>query len=131
MSIRIEQASATIGFVDRPRQLAADGTSRLSISPEATQKPSNAVASQFASGGNGGSASREPAKDTEELWGEIIIEGKSVAQIYRSGVISWDAAYHQLPGHASASPSGIADQILRQIGGTLVLSGTGSISLSL
>jgi hypothetical protein len=130
MSIRIEQAAPVYSFVDKSK-LAASDTPGLSVSQRTIQKSVPAETAQPAARESASASKHQPAEDAQALWGEIIVDGQSVAQIYRSGVISWDARYHQLPAHASASPSGIADQILRQIGGTLVLAGAHSLSLSL
>lgn len=55
---------------------------------------------------------------TEDRWGEVVVEGETVARIYGSGFVA-RLTMAQFNFNPTGSPEDIADEILKQTGGEL------------
>lgn len=58
--------------------------------------------------------------DVSKVWGNIEVNGKVVAQIYKNGIVASDSKY-QLPDWSLEGPEARAASILKAYGGKLVL----------
>lgn len=55
---------------------------------------------------------------TEDRWGEVVVEGETVARIYGSGFVA-RLTMSQFNFDPTGSPEDIANEILKQTGGSL------------